>query len=155
MTKVIIDTDIGVDDAFAIAYAAGYLDIIGITTVFGNVPVEQAVKNAKLFCEKINLGTKIYRGCSRPLAIEPAPPGTKVHGEDGLGGVFSNPHDSHAEDAISFIIDSIKSNPGEITLILIGPLTNISVALNQAPEIAELVKQVVIMGSIRYSWSLR
>lgn len=146
MTKVIIDTDIGVDDAFAIAYAAGYLDIIGITTVFGNVPVEQAVKNAKLFCEKINLGTKIYRGCSRPLAIEPAPPGTKVHGEDGLGGVFSNSHDSHAEDAISFIIDSIKSNPGEITLILIGPLTNISVALNQAPEIAELVKQVVIMG---------
>lgn len=88
MNKVIIDTDIGVDDAFAIAYAAKYCDVIGITTVFGNVPVEQAVKNAKLFCEKINLNAQIYKGCSRPLAVAPMPVGTKVHGDDGMGGVF-------------------------------------------------------------------
>ncbi|MCR9027210.1 nucleoside hydrolase [Citrobacter amalonaticus] len=146
MNKVIIDTDIGVDDAFAIAYAAKYCDVIGITTVFGNVPVEQAVKNAKLFCEKINLNAQIYKGCSRPLAVAPMPVGTKVHGDDGMGGVFHNPHTADAEDAISFIIESIKKNPGEITLIPIEPLTNISVALNQAPEIIGLVKQVVIMG---------
>ncbi|EEL2954824.1 nucleoside hydrolase [Salmonella enterica] len=146
MDKVIIDTDIGVDDAFAIAYASKYLNIIGLTTVFGNVPVGQAVKNAKLFIKKINLNTEIYKGCSRPLAIEPIPVGTKVHGEDGLGGVFDNPYDEDADDAISFIINSIKENPSEITLIPIGPLTNISVALNRAPEIAKLVKKVIIMG---------
>lgn len=69
-----------------------------------------------------------------------------VHGEDGLGGVFNNHHNDDAEDAIRFIIDTIMANPGEITLIPIGPLTNIAAALSQEPRIAECVKQVIIMG---------
>lgn len=146
MEKIIIDTDIGVDDAFAIAYAAKHFDIIGLTTVFGNVPVEQAVKNAKFFSKAINLSTQVYRGCSTPLAVPLIPPGTKVHGSDGLGGKVNNPFNDEAEDAVSFIINSIKSNPGEITLILIGPLTNMSMAINLAPEIIPLIKQVIIMG---------
>lgn len=88
MEKVIFDTDIGVDDAFALAYAAQSVDILGITTVFGNVPVAQAVSNARLFSQKINLDVPIYRGCSRPLAHQPTEPAWAVHGNDGLGGVL-------------------------------------------------------------------
>lgn len=66
--KIIFDTDIGVDDAFALAYAAKTHHIVGITTVFGNVPIELAVKNARLFSQHIALDAPVFRGYSRPLA---------------------------------------------------------------------------------------
>ncbi len=146
MRKIIIDTDIGVDDAFALAYAARHMDILGICAVFGNVTVDQAVKNARLFCAKMAIHTGVYRGCSRPLALDPTPVSGKIHGKDGLGDAFDNPYDASAQDGIRFIIDSVKKNPGEITLVAIGPLTNIATALNLAPEIIPLVREVVIMG---------
>ncbi|CCP08928.1 inosine/uridine-preferring nucleoside hydrolase [Erwinia amylovora MR1] len=74
MQKIIFDTDIGVDDAFALTYAAQSVDIIGITTVFGNVPVAQAVSNARLCSHKIGLNVPVYRGCSRPLVHPPTHP---------------------------------------------------------------------------------
>lgn len=144
--KIIFDTDIGVDDAFALAYAAKTQTILGITTVFGNVPVGQAVKNAKLFAQQIGLDAPVFRGCSRPLGLAQISNSAKVHGSDGLGDVLSNPFDDQADNAVSFIIDTIKSQPGEVTLVAIGPLTNIAMAINLAPEIIPLVKEVVIMG---------
>ncbi|ROR08774.1 nucleoside hydrolase [Erwinia sp. JUb26] len=146
MQKIIFDTDIGVDDAFALAYAAKSTDILGITTVFGNVSVEQAVKNARLFSQKIGLNVPIYRGSSRPLACAPTPPALQVHGKDGLGGVFDNPCSGEADNAIHFIINRVRQHPGEITLVAIGPLTNIAAAINQAPDIVAKVAQLVIMG---------
>lgn len=146
MEKIIIDTDIGVDDALAISYAAYHCKIIGITTVFGNVSAEQAVKNARLFTKIIGHEIPIYRGMSRPLVLEPTPVNKSIHGEDGLGGIFDNPFDGKANDAISFMVDAIMNHPREITLLPIGPLTNIASALNLEPEIADKVKQVIIMG---------
>ncbi|MEQ4532027.1 MAG: nucleoside hydrolase [Mixta sp.] len=146
MRNIILDTDIGVDDAFALAYAARTQRLLGITTVFGNVTVEQAVKNARLFCQKMQIDAPIFRGCSRPLAQAPTSPAALVHGSDGLGGVFANPFNGEADNAVDFIIRSVNAHPGEITLVAIGPLTNIASAINQAPEIIARVKEVVIMG---------
>lgn len=146
MDKIIIDTDIGVDDAIAIAYAVKHFDIIGITTVYGNVDIEQAVKNARFFTQLLGINIPVYRGFSRPLAIQPSPVNNKVHGADGLGGVFNNNCSGEAEDAISFIIDTVMSHPHDVTLVAIGPLTNIAVALNREPRIAGNVKNLVIMG---------
>lgn len=144
--KIIFDTDIGVDDAFALAYAAKTQDILGITTVFGNVAVEQAVKNARLFSREIGLDVPVYRGCSRPLALSMLTNSATVHGGDGLGDALDNPFDGQAENAITFIINTVKAHPGEITLVAIGPLTNVAVAINLAPDIIPLIKEVVIMG---------
>lgn len=146
MRKIILDTDIGVDDAFALAYAAKTQNILGITTVFGNVPVAQAVKNAKLFCREIGLDVPILRGCSRPLALPLHANATDVHGGDGLGDVLDNPFDDRAGNAVDFIIETVRAQPGEITLVAIGPLTNLACAMNQAPDIIPLVKEVIIMG---------
>lgn len=144
--KIIFDTDIGVDDAFALAYAAKTQIILGITTVFGNVPVGQAVKNARLFSQQIALDAPVFRGCSRPMGLAQISNSATVHGSDGLGDVLSNPFDDMADNAISFIIDTVKSQPGEVTIVAIGPLTNIATPINLAPEIIPLVKEVVIMG---------
>ncbi|WP_158780460.1 nucleoside hydrolase [Pantoea sp. BAV 3049] len=146
MRKIIFDTDIGVDDAFALAYASKTQDILGITTVFGNVAVGQAVKNAKLFSRQIGLNAPIFRGCSRPLGLSQVTNAATVHGDDGLGDALANPFDEEADNAVSFIIDTVKSLPGEVTLVAIGPLTNIATAINIAPEIIPLVKELVIMG---------
>lgn len=146
MRKIIFDTDIGVDDAFALAYAAKTQNILGITTVFGNVAVGQAVKNARLFSQQIGLDVPVFRGCSRPLALSQVTGAAKVHGSDGLGDVLENPFDDRAESAVEFIIDTVRAQPGEITLVAIGPLTNLAVAANLAPDIIPLVKEVVIMG---------
>lgn len=145
MRTLIFDTDIGVDDAFALAYAARTQRLLGITTVFGNVAVGQAVKNARLFCEKMQIDAPVYRGCSRPLALTPSEP-AKLHGEDGLGDAFANAHSDAAPGAVQFIIDSVRAQPHEITLVAIGPLTNIASAINQAPDIIPLVKELAIMG---------
>lgn len=145
MRTLIIDTDIGVDDAFALAYAARTQRLLGITTVFGNVAVGQAVKNARLFCQKMAIEADVYRGCSRPLVQRPGLPAT-LHGEDGLGDAFDNPFSDAAASAVQFIIDSVRAHPQQITLVAIGPLTNIASAINQAPDIVPLVKELVIMG---------
>ncbi|MER2045883.1 MAG: nucleoside hydrolase [Pantoea agglomerans] len=145
MRTLIFDTDIGVDDAFALAYAARTQRLLGITTVFGNVAVGQAVKNARLFCGKMAINAEVYRGCSRPLALPPSAP-ARLHGEDGLGDAFDNACSDQAPGAVQFIIDSVRAQPHQITLVAIGPLTNIATAINQAPDIIPLVKELVIMG---------
>lgn len=146
MKKIIFDTDIGVDDAFALACAARTQQILGITTVFGNVAVGQAVKNARLFSQLIGCNAPVFRGCSRPLALSPSASATTVHGGDGLGDVLDNPFDEEAGNAVSFIIDTVRALPHEVTLVAIGPLTNIAAAINLAPDIIPLVKELVMMG---------
>lgn len=145
--KIIIDTDIGVDDAFALRYATKLFNVLGFTTVNGNCLVDQATKNAKLFCSKYGLDIPVYRGVDRPLSIEKTYPTGDVHGKDGLGECYDNPFDDQAPDAVRFIIDSVMANKNDITLVAIGPLTNIAAALSLRPEIAKYAKLVIMGGA--------
>ena len=146
MEKIIIDTDIGIDDAFALYYGAKLFDVIGITTVNGNVPVEMATKNAKLFNLKNNLNIPVYKGACKPLAIDQKEHCFLIHGNDGLGEVYTNSFDAKALNAISFMLDALYKNKGEITLVAIGPLTNIALLLLLEPNLKDYVKELVLMG---------
>lgn len=150
--KIIIDTDPGQDDAVAILLALASpeeIDVLGITCVAGNVPLDLTSKNARIICElagKTNV--KIFAGCDRPLGRELVT-AEHVHGKTGLDGPnLPDPtmplQDGHAVD---FIINQIRDHPpGSITLCPLGPLTNIATALQKAPDIAPKVAKIVLMG---------
>lgn len=150
MKKIIIDTDPGIDDAQALCYALAHpqLEVLGLTCIYGNVSVELACQNALRICELTNRSVPVACGMAKPLEIAPNPVASFVHGENGLGNI-SLPSPSTTVDtrsAARFIIDTVRQYPGEVTLVPIGPLTNLAVALQQAPDIADLVAEVVIMG---------
>ena len=149
--KIIIDTDPGQDDAIAIlaALASPELEVVGITTVAGNVPLELTERNARVICELAGHGdAKVYAGHDRPL-VRPLVTAEEVHGSSGLDGI-SLPEPTmelQAQHAVDFIVESILSNsPGSITLCPLGPLTNIAAALHRAPGIAPRIKEIVLMG---------
>jgi len=151
MKKVWIDTDPGVDDTFAIAMlfeAKDKVEVIGLSTIFGNVDVAQTTRNARILLEaagKTNL--PVARGASYPLVV-PLDTSPFVHGVNGMGNMtLPEPRmPEFAFRAPQAIVDVILANPHEITLLPIGPLTNIAMAYLIEPKIAELVKEVVIMG---------
>lgn len=149
MRKFIIDTDTASDDAVALIMAHHWPDveILAVTIVNGNVPVEQGVKNALYTLDVCNVSTPVYIGCAKPMLRESSY-ADWFHGKDGMGNMYysepkSQPESAHATD---IIIDTIKKYPSEITLVTLGPLTNIATALLKAPEIAPLVQRCVIMG---------
>lgn len=150
--KIIIDTDPGQDDAVAILLALGSpedIDVLGITCLAGNVPLDLTSKNARIVCELAGkTDVKIYAGCDRPLGRELVT-AEHVHGKTGLDGPdLPDPvmplQDGHAVD---FIIQQLRDHaPGTITLCPLGPLTNIATAFEKAPDIAERVAKIVLMG---------
>ncbi len=148
--KIIIDTDPGIDDAMAILFAhfAPDIELIGLTTVFGNVPVEQATRNACYLSDLMGVGTPVASGCQHPLQRKNNRYPDWVHGTNGFGDItLDTPRIKPLEvDAVDFIIEQVSQYPGEITLVPIGPLTNIAKALEKAPEITSKVKEVVLMG---------
>lgn len=146
LRKVIIDTDIGIDDAFALRYAQLGCEILGVTAVSGNIPVDMAVKNAKFCCAHYGIDATVCRGASRPLVQEPGEPCFNIHGSDGLGGVYPNPCNAAAPEALNFLIDTIQSRPGEVSILAIGPLTNIAMLMNLRPDLGRSLKELVIMG---------
>jgi inosine-uridine nucleoside N-ribohydrolase len=149
--KIIIDTDPGIDDAMAIlfALASPELDVIGLTTIFGNVHTEQATQNALRLLEFAGRGDiPVAHGAEMPLCGELDGVADFIHGANGLGDV---PHDDpqgkrHDRYAAQFIVDTVMAHPGEVTLLPIGPLTNIALALAIEPAIVHNVAEVVIMG---------
>ncbi|MCX5514365.1 nucleoside hydrolase [Kaistia algarum] len=151
--KIIIDTDPGQDDAVAIllALASPELDVLGITVVAGNVPLSRTVLNARKILELAGrTDVPIYAGCSRPIR-RPLITAEHVHGPTGLDGP-SLPEPTVAiqqQHAVDFLIDSLRAaEPGEITLVTLGPLTNVALALIKAPDIAERIQEIVmIFGS--------
>ncbi|WP_077619830.1 nucleoside hydrolase [Bacillus sinesaloumensis] len=151
MKKVVFDVDTGIDDAMAIAYAVNSpeLDIIGLTTSYGNVDVNEATRNTLAVIEKLSKKIPVYAGADKPLT-RPTREGfaKHVHGEDGLGNVLNfEPAESvQPESAVDFIIEEVKNQPHEITIIAVGPLTNLALAIQKAPEIVGLIGDVVIMG---------
>jgi purine nucleosidase len=151
--KIIIDTDPGQDDAVAILLALASpeeLEVMGIVTVAGNVSLAKTTKNA---CKVVELSGRtdipIYAGSDRPIRRPMLVTAEHVHGPSGLDGPdlpepLIRPRDKHGVD---FLVDTLRSNePGAITLCTLGPLTNIAAALAKAPEIARLVKEIVMMG---------
>ena len=147
---VIIDTDPGVDDAMAVLYAAAHpgLDLVGLTTVFGNVPVTTATRNALVLAGLTGRAIPVAEGAARPMA-RPAPAyPDHVHGPEGLGDMA--PHAPHARPddrpAARFLVDATAARPGAVTLCAIGPLTNLAEALALDPSIAGRTAGVVVMG---------
>ncbi len=149
--KIIIDTDPGQDDAIAIllALASPELEVLGITAVAGNVPLALTQRNARIVCELAGRpDMPVFAGCDRPLK-RTLTTAEHVHGKTGLDGPqLPDPtmplRDAHA---VEFLIDTLRSEAeGSVTLVPIGPLTNIATAFERAPEIAGRVAEVVLMG---------
>lgn len=151
MEKVILDVDTGIDDALAILYAleSKQLDILGVTAVNGNVPLENVMENTlKVLKLAGREDIKVYAGAEEPYLRE-AHHVFHIHGSDGIGNALDEVCvDTLSENtfAADFIIDSVMNAPDEITLILVGPLTNLALALKKSPSIAGMIKRVVIMG---------
>ena len=149
--KIIIDTDPGQDDAVAIlmALASEELEVVGVTAVAGNVPLELTEKNSRIILELS--GRKdipVYAGCSKPLGRELVT-AEEVHGKTGLDGMELTEPSIPLEDkhAVDFIIDTLReNNPGTISLCPLGPLTNIAQAMIQAPDIVERIQEIILMG---------
>jgi purine nucleosidase len=150
--KIIIDCDPGQDDAvnLLLAFAAtDELEILGVTTVAGNVPLELTQRNARLICDIAGRDDVcVYAGCSRPL-VRSLITAEKVHGTTGIDGIeITQPSRPLASGhAVDFIIDSaLNATDGPITLVPTGPLTNIAMAIVKQPSILDNVDQIVLMG---------
>jgi purine nucleosidase/pyrimidine-specific ribonucleoside hydrolase len=147
---IILDCDPGHDDAMAILLARGCpdIDLRAITTVAGNQTLDKTTLNARRVCTVANIhDVPIYAGCDRPL-IRPQIVAGDIHGSSGLDGpVFGEPTvDVAGEHAVDFLVRTLMASDGEITLVPVGPLTNIAMALRREPRIAEYTREVVLMG---------
>ena len=149
--KIIIDTDPGQDDAVAIllALASPELELLGITCVAGNVPLELTARNARIVCELAGRPEiRVFAGCARPLSRKLVT-AEHVHGKTGLDGIDLPDPEMPLQDqhAVDFLIDTLRREaPGSVTLVPIGPLTNIATALQRAPDIAPRIAGIVLMG---------
>ncbi len=149
--KIIIDTDPGVDDAMAILFAlqSPELEVVGLTTIFGNVYTDLATRNALRLVELAGRpDIPVAPGAELPLIVPLDGVADFVHGSDGLGHTDPPLPTSEAIDtpAAQFIAEMVMAHPGQITLVPIGPLTNIALALALEPRLAENVAGVVLMG---------
>jgi purine nucleosidase len=148
---IILDTDPGVDDALALLYLSARRDLklLAITTVFGNADVGTTTRNALWLRDRMGLSAPVHRGAEAPLSGPRGASPVHVHGENGLGDIdLSVPSlpGPDAGEAHTRIIDLVRAHPGAVTLVAIGPLTNLALVLRAAPEIASLVAGVTIMG---------
>jgi purine nucleosidase len=149
MRRFLIDTDTASDDAVALvmAHRCADIQVDAVTIVAGNVPVELGSRNARYAIELCGGNTPVYVGCDRPLLREPRW-AFAFHGPDGMGGMHYPPprRPAEAEHAVDALVRLIRARPGEYTLVTLGPLTNIALALRRAPDLAGLVRQCYVMG---------
>jgi purine nucleosidase len=149
--KVILDTDLGIDDAMALYFALAHpaIELLGISTTFGNVSVAQAARNALYLCALAGRRLPVTVGVNTPTRKHPLPPDPEIHGADGLGNLPTRPTRASPPDertAARFIVEMAHTHPGELTVVAIGPLGNLSQALRLEPKLPELLKQVIMMG---------
>jgi len=146
-----IDSDTASDDAVALmlAFAEPGIDIVGISTVAGNVPLDSATQTALYVRELCRSKAPIHVGADRPLTrdLETA---QDVHGKDGMGdvGLPIGGRKADSEDAVGALIEAAHRHAGKLELVTLGPLTNIAIALRRAPEIAKLIKSCTVMGGV-------
>lgn len=153
MRKVIFDTDPGVDDAMAllILHRHPEIDLLGVTTVFGNVGVDLTTRNARFLHEQWGISAPIAQGAGNTLSPSRHDDraSTAVHGTDGLGNIgvpetVDWPLDPRP--AYQFIIDTVREHPGEVTIVAVGRMTNLALAIKADPDLAGLVREIVVMG---------
>lgn len=150
--RIILDCDPGQDDAVALFLAMSSpddIEMLGITTVAGNVPLELTQRNARIMCDIVQRqDVPVYAGCDRPLVREPMT-AEAIHGNTGIDGVevFEPQTPLQQQHAVDFIVESLlAADKSSITLVPIGPLTNIAAAIDREPAILEHVKEIVLMG---------
>ncbi len=152
--KIILDTDPGIDDAMAIFFAFQHpeIEVLGLTTVYGNVPVTMSAHNALVLCEMAGENVPVTKGVGMPWVGKESGYAHFVHGDNGFGNVPVNSPKGELDPRSSaqFIVDMARKYPGEVTLVAIGPLGNLALALRLEPELPKLVKQVVIMGGAAF-----
>jgi len=151
MHKIIIDTDPGIDDAHAIAFAIAHpeIDLLGLTTVFGNADIETTSQNALTLLEIFaRPDIPVLQGAAEPIVQPRLPAPDFVHGADGLGNLnLDKPASTIADEAAAdFIVRMANEQPGEITVVAVGPLTNIALAVAQDPTLPSKLKQLIVMG---------
>ncbi|MGA1441705.1 MAG: nucleoside hydrolase [Ilumatobacteraceae bacterium] len=148
--NIILDCDPGHDDAFALIVAAKFCNVLGVTTVAGNAPLELTTRNARIILDLCGSTAPLHSGADKPL-VQPPVFADYVHGKSGMDGAElpepSRPADS--THAIDFIIDMVRSRD-DVWLVPTGPLTNIALALTRAPDIAARLRGISLMGGGRF-----
>ena len=144
--QIILDCDPGHDDAVAILLAARQCDVLAITTVSGNAPLEMTTANALLMCQLAGLDIPVHAGADRPLLV-PAAHAPRAHGATGLDGPpRPDVHlEAASDDAVGCIIETVRAHD-DVWLVPVGPLTNIALAIRQAPDIVDRVAGISLMG---------
>lgn len=147
---VILDVDTGIDDALALAFAVAWsqVDLVAVTTLAGNVDVERTTANTLAVLDWLGASdVPVHRGASRPL-VRPHRDAAFVHGTDGLGnaGLPSRARELGPDRGPAAMIRLANQRPGELTMVCVGPLTNLAIALNVEPKLPELVAGLVVMG---------
>ncbi len=149
--KIIIDCDPGQDDAIMLLLALASpeeLEVLGVTAVAGNVPLELTQRNARLMCELAGRGdVGVYAGCPRPM-VRALITAENVHGSTGIDGmdIHEPACPLNPRHAVNFIVETLLAAEEPVTLVPTGPLTNVAMALVMAPEIASRIKRIVLMG---------
>jgi purine nucleosidase len=144
---IIIDTDPGVDDALALAFAvAAQLPVVGVTTVFGNATVNNSTRNALTILELMKSDIPVYQGAALPLAGSPVLP--QSHGDNGLGGYSRKRLGRRAEpiSAIEFIIRTLEQ--GKTTIVCMGPSTNVAMVTRLRPDLVANIQELIILGGV-------
>jgi inosine-uridine nucleoside N-ribohydrolase len=152
--KIILDTDPGIDDAMAIffAFQAPEIEVLGLTTVFGNVPATMAAKNGLSLVELANKNIPVCLGAAMPHVGPESTYAHFVHGDDGFGNINHPAPKGEIDPRTSaeFIVEMARKYPGEITIVAVGPLSNLALALKLEPQLPSLVKAVNIMGGAAF-----
>ena len=143
---VVVDCDPGHDDAVALVLADVHADLVGVTTVGGNAPLDAVTANALVTAELFDIAAPVHAGAARPL-VAPARHAPEVHGEAGFAGPQVPPPSRPvaSNDAVSFLVESARCRPG-LWVIATGPLTNVALALRSAPDLVHRLGGISFMG---------
>ncbi len=147
--KIILDCDPGHDDAIAMMMAAAHpaIELLGITIVAGNQTLDKTLVNGLHVCQALGIQVPVYAGMPRPIMREQVV-AESIHGETGLDGPVFGPltRKPEKEHGVRFLIDTLMASEGDVTLVPVGPLTNIAVAMRMEPGILPKIREIVLMG---------